>query len=168
MAKRLKIAFGKLLELTHRLDFFDTMDEVQRVKVLQSLEGDLFVYEQGEIIINEGEQKNHLFIILAGEVTIEKGCDEFSTVCSVKGGDFFGEVSFIMGTGRIASVCAQRETIVLQLSQKKFTALDIEIQILIKDKVIRKLISRLDEMNQQVLKLQNGDVNFDLEYDLWE
>lgn len=167
MAKRLKIAFEKLLELTHRVDFFETMSDIQRVKVLQSLEGDLFVYEPDEIIINEGEQKNHLFIILSGEVSVEKGGDECSVVCNLKGGDFFGEVSFIMGSKRIASVYALRETIVLQLSQRKFNALDIEIQMLIKDKVIRKLIYRLDEMNRQVLKLQSLQETVDLDYDLW-
>ncbi len=159
MSKKLTIRFDKLVDLSHRLDFFNTMSDVQRIKVLKSLNGDLIMFEDEEQIIQEGENETDLYIILSGEVVVEKGDDEFSAVGNVKGGDFFGEISFIMGTKRIASVFARKETIVLRLSQKKFTELDAEIQVLIKDKIIRKLIFRLDEMNRQVLLLRN--LNFD-------
>lgn len=156
MGKKLNIKYEKLLDLAGRLNFFDTMHMEQCINVLKHLNADCYVYEKEDKIINEGDLNNDLFIILSGEVTVEKGKDPLSKVGTVEGGDFFGEISFIMGTNRITSVFACRETIVLQLSQEKFTALDSAIQVLIKDKVIRKLILRLDEMNSKLLNLRNS------------
>ena len=131
------------------------MVEVQRIDVLKCLKGNLFVYGKEAKIISENDNNSDLFIILSGKVTVEKGHNEYTAVGAIESGDFFGEVSFIMGSKRMTSVFAHQETIVLQLSQEKFASLDMDIQILIKDKVIRKLILRLDEMNQKVLKLRN-------------
>ena len=158
MGNKLNIKLEKLLDLAGRLNFFDTMSKEQCIKVLKSLNADCYVYKKEDKIINQGDLNNDLFIILSGEVTIEKGNDQLSKVGTVSGGDFFGEISFIMCSKRTTNVFACRETIVLQLSQEKFTALDSAIQVLIKDKVIRKLIVRLDEMNNQVLQLRNLNI----------
>ncbi|MDF1881913.1 cyclic nucleotide-binding domain-containing protein [Sulfurimonas sp. MAG313] len=155
MAKKLEISFDKLLELTHRLDFFNIMNEGQRIRVLKQLNGDLFVYEVKEYIVDEGSMDSDLYIILAGNTRVEKGKDEFCALGALTSGDIFGEVSFVTNEKRMSSVMALEETIVLQLSQKKFSSLDLEVQVLIKDKVILKLIARLDKMNRRVLKLRN-------------
>lgn len=155
MAKKLNIEFEKLLELAYRIDFFSAMEKKQSVSVLKQLKGDLYLYNRQEKIINEGDEDHTLFIILSGEVSVEKGSKQFSALGTLIGGDFFGEISFIRGTKRMTSVFAQKETIALQLSQKKFTVLDLEVQILIKDKVIEKLITRLNDMNAKVLDLRN-------------
>jgi len=155
MAKKIVIPFEKLFKLTHRLDFFDTMDESQRIDILKYLNGDLYVYKKHELIINEGSKDCDLYIILSGNVSVKKGEDEFKAIGALTSGDFFGEISFITGEKRMSSVYAQEETIVLHLSQEKFHHLDTSIQILVKDKVILKLIARLDKMNRRVLKLRN-------------
>lgn len=155
MGKKLNIKLEKLLDLAGRLNFFDTMSIDQCTEVLKSLNADCYVYEKEEKIINEGDTDSDLFIILSGGVTVEKGANTLSKVGMIEGNDFFGEISFIMNSKRITSIFASRETIVLKLSQAKFNALSSEIQGVIKDKVIRKLILRLDEMNSKLLSLRN-------------
>lgn len=155
MAKRLEIKFEKLYELTDRLNFFNTMSKPQRIEVLKHLGSDLYVYANQEAIIHEGDDDHALFVILSGHVGVKKGEDEFSAIGALDSGDIFGEVSFITGSKRMSSVYAQAETIVLKLSKNKFNILDLSLQMLIKDKVIFKLIARLDKMNRRVLKLRN-------------
>ena len=155
MAKRLDIKFEKLYELTNRLDFFNTMNKPQRIEVLKYLGSELYVYDNQEAIIHEGDDDNALYVILSGHVGVKKGEDEFSAIGALESGDIFGEVSFITGDKRMSSVYAHAETIVLKLSQKKFNILETELQMLIKDKVIFKLIARLDKMNRRVVKLRN-------------
>lgn len=155
MANKLNITFEKAFELAQRLDFFSTMNVPQCTRVLKQLQGDIFVYKKGETIIREGAEDTSLFIILSGLVTVQKGDDELKAVGKVSSGDFFGEISFITGAKRTTSILACEDTIVLHLSQKNFERLDIATQILIKDKVILKLISRLDKMNSRVLQLRN-------------
>lgn len=155
MANKLNITFDKAFELAQRLDFFSTMNGHQCTRVLKQLEGNSFVYSKGEVIIREGTEDSALFIILSGVVTVQKGNDELKAVGTVSSGDFFGEISFITGAKRTTSILAREDTIVLHLSQKNFNSLDIATQILIKDKIMLKLISRLDKMNSRVLQLRN-------------
>ena len=153
--KVLNLPFEKLFELTDRLDFFNTLEKHQRIKVLKQLSGEVFVYNEGQIIIEEGSSENELFIILSGSVNVLKGQAQFTSVGTIKAGDFFGEISFIMRSKRTANVVAKEKTIVLRLSQDNFSTLDITVQSLIKDKVMIKLVTRLNSMNLAVIKLLN-------------
>ena len=151
--KTLDLPFEKLFELTDRLDFFNTLQKHQRIKVLKQLSGEVFVYSDEQIIIEEGSTENQLFIILSGSVNVLKGQEQFTSVGTIKSGDFFGEISFIMRSKRTASVVAKEKTIVLRLSQDNFSTLDIMVQSLMKDKVMIKLVTRLNNMNHAVIKL---------------
>ncbi len=151
--KPIQINFEKIFQLAERLPFFDTLSSHQIIKVLKQLEGEVFVYKEGDLIIEEKAKDHELFIILSGSVTVHKGEEQFTAIGIVKAGDFFGEISFIMGSARTASVSANEETIVLRLSQEKFDSLEIIIQSQVKDKILRKLVARLDIMNRAVLKL---------------
>ena len=152
--KTIMIEFNKLLDLAQRLSFFSTMKSHEITRVLRQLNGDIFVYEKDNLIIKEGEKDCDFFIILSGEVTVIKGKEAYGSVGTIKAGDFFGEISFIVHTPRLATIIAAEKTIVLRLSEANFTSLEPAIQLQIKDKIIQKLVSRLHLMNQMVLKLK--------------
>lgn len=154
MPKQLNISLTKRLELAGKIDFFSTLKEHQRITVLKQLESNVFLYDVGEIIIEEGAVDTALYIILSGRVVVKKGIDEIAAVGVVSSGDFFGEISFMMDSKRMATVVAQEECIVLQLSKERFNTLEMAVQLDLKDKVLKELISRLDTMNKTVLKLQ--------------
>ncbi len=63
-------------------------------------------YAPGDVIFKEKADGNSLFIIVSGEVVIEKAMDEvgreFKTLATLAGGDFFGEVALIDGAARFA------------------------------------------------------------------
>ena len=156
--KSIDIAFDNLLELAERLSFFDEMKKYQMVKVLRNLEGHVFVYEKDDCIVLEAEKDTELYIILSGDVIVQKGLQEFSAIGKILSGDFFGEISFIMGTPRLATVVANSKTIVLRLSEENFSNLEPMVQIRIKDKILKKLVTRLHTMNESVQKLLEENI----------
>ena len=68
-------------------------------------------YEDGELILEEGNDDPWLYFIISGEVKIVKG-DEVLTVLREKG-DVFGEMGLLGHTEKTASVYAVGHTICL-------------------------------------------------------
>ncbi len=68
-------------------------------------------YEEGEVIIKEGDNDPWLYFLLAGEVRIEKKGVPIQNF--VDAGEIFGEMSIIDSQKRSASVYAQTKTILL-------------------------------------------------------
>ena len=108
-------------------------------------------YRKDEVIFEEGEQGNEMFIIHRGKVKIAKkttkGHDK--TLTTLMRGDFFGEMALIDDSPRSASAIAgEDETELIVLDKSKFTYMvqqlpDFSLAIM------RKLAQRLRETNIQ-------------------
>ncbi|KIM09337.1 MAG: hypothetical protein KU28_01555 [Sulfurovum sp. PC08-66] len=155
--KPLIISFEKLDDLAKRVNFFNTMRDHQRSRVLRQLSSNIYAYKKGEQILREGDDDTDMYILLSGSVTVAKGKDEFFPLGTIVAGDFFGEISFIMKNRRLASVVANEDCIVLRLCDEHFGTLELPIQMAIKDKILVKLITRLDKMNKQVIELHQNN-----------
>lgn len=154
--RSLGLSLEKSDELAKRLNFFDQLKDHQRQKILRELESSAYAFSEGDTIIKEGDKQDYaLYILLSGTVHIQKGANADVCVAEVLSGDFFGEVSFIMRTPRMATVKAADECIVLRLNQENFHRLELPIQIAIKDKIILRLIMRLNKMNKEVFNLHS-------------
>lgn len=135
-----------LLQIMNRLDFFNKFSLAQK-QTLARYSSNFSVYNPGETLINEGDSDATLFILLSGRVMVTKGSNK-KAITLMDAGDFFGEMSFITNSPRTATVTAQEVTIVIKVSQISLSELDIEIREILKDKIINKLVNRLDEMNK--------------------
>ncbi|HAU89758.1 MAG TPA: cyclic nucleotide-binding domain-containing protein, partial [Elusimicrobia bacterium] len=67
-------------------------------------------YAAGDVIFKEKTTGDSLFIVVSGEVVIEKAMDEegreFKTLAILAGGEFFGEMAVIEGLPRFAQARA--------------------------------------------------------------
>jgi HEAT repeat protein/ATP/ADP translocase len=81
--------------------------------------------EKGEVIFEQGEHGEELFVIVHGEVQvmIRQTNDSEKEVARRKIGDVLGEMSIISGDPRSASVIATEETHLLCLDKKTFESL---------------------------------------------
>lgn len=70
-------------------------------------------YREGEIIIEQGNYEKTFYVLLSGEIKVQKGKKRLA-VCSEQGA-IFGEMSFILGKGRTATVLADKETVCLEI-----------------------------------------------------
>jgi CRP/FNR family transcriptional regulator, cyclic AMP receptor protein len=68
------------------------------------------VVAEGDVVYREGEQAEHLYLVEAGELRVEKGA-ACRCLTSLKGGDFFGEMSFVDMQCRSATVRAAAQSV---------------------------------------------------------
>jgi len=79
--------------------------------------------EPGQIIVNEGDPGDSMFLLKSGEVIVQGEHPvkkEKVVLAELKGGDFFGEVSLIKNKPRTATVIAKSEAEILELSRLDF------------------------------------------------
>lgn len=77
-------------------------------------------YQEGDIIVTEGEIGSSLFLIVSGEVKVftrgERG--EHLPLAELGAGDFFGEVSLLTGKPRTATITAKSAVLAIELSKR--------------------------------------------------
>jgi cAMP-dependent protein kinase regulator len=90
----------------------EALEEVLTVTSLRS-------YQEGDIIVTEGEPGSSLFLIASGEVKVftrgERG--EHVPLAELCSGDFFGEVSLLTGRPRTATITAKSQVIAIELDK---------------------------------------------------
>lgn len=72
--------------------------------------------DPGDVIMEEGEEASRIFILLAGEVAVEKSGDEITTMSLT--GDLFGELAALDNETRSATIVAKTKTFCLAVDQK--------------------------------------------------
>lgn len=79
-------------------------------------------YEDGAVIVRQGDPGDELFIIAAGDVSIAVDCDDGTKniVAQRSRGDFVGEMAIVHNEIRMASLIAKGEVLMLVLSQENF------------------------------------------------
>ena len=73
----------------------------------------------GEVLVREGDTDDHLYVVASGMLGIIKaaGTDNEMTINTVRPGDVVGELSFLDGATRYASLVAMSGSRVLGLSR---------------------------------------------------
>ena len=80
------------------------------------------VYAADEQILRQGDPGESMFVIMSGrvEVTARAGDARPATLATLTQGDYFGEMSLMTGSRRLATVTAVEETRVLEVSKQSF------------------------------------------------
>lgn len=143
------ITVEKMLFLRH-VPLFSVMDssELGHVALIAREE----TYPAGSRVIQEGDHGDHMFLIVEGEVLVQRG-----GVALKKLGpkEFFGEMSIIDGEPRSASVIAQQDCLFLRIDKGDF-------QILLSTynsaavSVVRALNQRLRDALPDLERAQRG------------
>jgi CRP-like cAMP-binding protein len=80
---------------------------------------------QGEVLVREGSADDHLYVVVSGVLGVVKGAgmEEEVTLNAIRPGNMVGELSFLDGASRYASLVALSDTRVLGLSRSDLEAL---------------------------------------------
>jgi len=111
-------------DVLKRVPVFSKMSEGDMANIIDVLK--LEIYASGSVIVRQGEQGNHFFIVLEGEVLASKeSLDSPSPICMTHGaGDYFGELALMQNTPRAATVVAcSPEVKVLSMDRSTFKRL---------------------------------------------
>lgn len=116
------------------------------------------VFAEGETIFEEGEEGSVLFIIQAGEVELSRrALNGRHTVANLGPGEFFGEMSVVLGEPRTARATASCETRLLSLDGETLEAMCIE-RPEIAIRIISRLSARLIESERRLASLGADDL----------
>lgn len=98
---------------------FEKLAHAEREAVI--VEMVLQQFDEGDIIITEGETGSSLYVVVSGEVKVytQGTRGEHLYLASLGEGDFFGEVSVLTGKPRTATITASQHSELLRLDKDK-------------------------------------------------
>jgi type IV pilus assembly protein PilB len=114
---------------------------------------DLEKYEDGELIIREGNNDNDFFELIQGAVIVVKGGKKI--VEFTEPGAYFGEMSAISGEARSASIFSKGRSTVRRFPGDKLFEV-IENYPDVSKHLFKTMVSRLEYSNELIMKLANG------------
>jgi CRP-like cAMP-binding protein len=116
------------------------------------------VYEDGELIIRQGDAGVEFFVVVEGNVVVFENGDTSSrrVLCSLHSGHFFGEMALLTNEPRVASVVADGKVMCLCVAQSAFQAIcsndlfsDVMRRILVDRQKARRLRPSPRGMNKK-------------------
>ncbi|MBE0582935.1 MAG: type IV-A pilus assembly ATPase PilB, partial [Desulfofustis sp.] len=116
---------------------------------------DVEEYEDGDIIIREGNQDNDFFRLVRGALSVVKGGKKIAEI--TEPGEFFGEMAGMTGENRSASIISQGRSTIKRFPGEKLDEVlnkfpDISAQL------FKTTTARLLKSNQIIVKLAGGGV----------
>ncbi|OGS12177.1 MAG: hypothetical protein A2285_04555, partial [Elusimicrobia bacterium RIFOXYA12_FULL_57_11] len=117
-------------------------------------------YTAGDVIFKEKTHGDTLFIIVDGEVTIEKALDEegreFKALAILSSGDFFGEMAVLEGQMRFAQARATRDCALYEIARAQLFAFikdQPDTGISIFSEIMKTLLKRLQHTSNELTML---------------
>lgn len=147
MVRRKALTSDGSYKLLRKLPIFDALNDEERY-FLSNLEWCFHVYDEGDLLTIEETTDERIFILLTGTASVIKGNQE-KTISMLKPGDLFGEITFLTGTPRTASIIANNRCSVLAIDKRLMNEITIEIREKIKDQIIIKLSGIVKHMNNR-------------------
>jgi CRP-like cAMP-binding protein len=114
--------------------------------------------KQGEILVREGSADDHLYVVASGVLGVVKGAgmEEEVTLNAIRPGNMVGELSFLDGASRYASLVALSDTRVLGLSRADLEAL-LETNPKVVYHVMRAIVRVVHEI-QRRMSMQTAEL----------
>lgn len=137
-----KLDRGKVTQILKRIPLFKKLSETE-INMILDMPKSYLTFTEGEVIMEENEKDDSFFILLHGEAAVWR---KERVIATVSPPNFLGEVGFIVGDPRIATVTANSDHVVaMKITAYNFKALNSHIRECIKDKIIEGLVLRLKQ-----------------------
>ncbi len=143
----------EIVELMDQITFFDDFRQQDKEKLAELEEG-MVEYNPGDVIINQGDLDQTIFVLIKGKITIFKNEAPNSELNCLEPGAVFGEVPLITGAPRSTNAAAKTYVLALKLDGRLFHELDPAILNKFKDHLLKLLIRRLNEMNASLSRMK--------------
>ncbi len=115
-------------------------------------------FDAGAAVVAEGEQGRSMFIVQSGELVVSKLGDSGHMIrmAGLARGDFFGEMTLIEMQKRSATVLAETQTVLYELTARDLYAYykaDIHAYVMVLQNINRELCRRLRRADNRVAEL---------------
>ena len=140
------------LDLIRRVPLFSMLTPLQAESLVESVSKKRL--KRGEILVEQGEKRNALYIILAGRTRVVMADSKGREVilATLRAGDYVGEMSLVDGEPHSATVVADQQVDVLILGREDFLRCLSENSA-ISFAMIHELVQRLRRASQKISSL---------------
>jgi len=115
------------------------------------------VYNDGEVIVRQGDEGHCMYVIQAGEVEVVREGDGAEIALAVLGaGDVFGEMALFDREARSATVRAKGEARVLTLDKRTFLR-RVHEDPSVAFRILQRMSHRIRQLNDEIARL-NAEV----------
>lgn len=132
-----------------QLDFFEGFPDAEIWEIVRA--GKWQDYRDGDEIIVEGELDDSFYIIVQGEVSVQKSSKDLRRLLA---GDCFGEMGYLAKTKRTATIVARGPTSLMKVNSTVISQVSLNCQVRFLKVFLRTLIHRLsvttEKMSQEV------------------
>lgn len=139
----------KLLKLMDGIPFFREMDEADRENLLTHKKH-WVQFKPQETILKEDEVDYGFYVLLEGKVSVMRSKPAEVSLAQLVPGSIFGEITMKAKRPRSSSIEADNEVTLFKVDSQLMEQLSPELTIKIKDQIIDLVITRLDEVNNQL------------------
>lgn len=127
-----------VIDYVRNIQFFNSFTRDQVHKILDA--ASIVKVPSGNIIMNEGEIDDSFYVILSGKAVVRKHDVDIATI---QRGECFGEMAYLSGDSRVATVSADTDCILLKISSMLLDKSSKEIQLLFLKRFGMTLLRRL-------------------------
>jgi len=131
---------SELLSYVQGLPFFAHFTEGQINQIFSAC--NIVKVEKDKTIIEEGEIDDSFYILISGQVIVRKGDKDLATLDK---GVVFGEMAYLTGEARTATIISERDCILLKFSSTLLNKLSESIQLLFFKNFTQTIIKRLSK-----------------------
>jgi serine/threonine protein phosphatase PrpC len=135
-------------EVLGRMPLFARLGDRELLRVMQAVE--VRGYDDGQVVIREGDKGDELFIVLSGKVNVSRGGE---TLTRLGAGEHFGEMALIRAVPRSATVTADGGAELIVIRRPDFFELlrsEHEIAVKMLWQFLGVLADRLDQTSSEL------------------
>jgi len=140
-------------EIIKDMPMFKSFSESE-LKMFAEMDHSINKFNHGDILTKEGESSTALYLIVKGSLIVTKTRDKTKIrIAKLGPGEIFGEMSFFAKKSRNSDVTANEDVIVIRMDNDFFEKTNPVIKDKIKNYFIELLITRLDTMNDSIMRI---------------
>jgi serine/threonine-protein kinase len=132
-----------VVDYVQSVPFFDRFTKEQVREILEA--SHIIKIGKGKVVVAEGEIDDSFFIILSGTAAVQK---HHAKIAFITRGECFGEMSYLGGQSRSATVVAETDCILLKISATLLDRSSDAIQLLFIKNFAMTLMKRLSKAIQ--------------------
>jgi serine/threonine-protein kinase len=127
-----------VIDYVHNIQFFSSFTREQVHRILDT--ASIIKVSAGNVIMNEGEIDDSFFVILSGRAVVIKNNVKIATI---QRGECFGEMAYLSGDSRVATVTSETDCILLKISSMLLDKSSKDLQLLFLKRFSMTLLKRL-------------------------
>ena len=131
-----------VFDYVNSVSFFENFNRDQVKEILKS--SSVYKVPRGDAMVAEGDIEDSFFILLSGKAVVQKNN---KNIAFISRGECFGEMAYLSGQARAATVLAETDCILMEISATLLDRSSESIQLLFLKSFANNLIHRLAKSN---------------------